>query len=228
MIFSPQHSAGDPFSADGRRRLADRLGPDAQEMGVVLDDATVGLLMDYLALLHRWNAAYNLTAVREPDQMVVRLLLDSLSIVPYIKGPAAVLDVGTGAGLPGIPLALARPDLEVTLLDSNSKKTRFLVQAVAVLADRGARISIVTERVERFRPPQPFDVIVSRAFSAAGELAELTAPLCRQGGQLLAMKSRSVEAELAALPAGWRLKGLEPLKVPGLDAERCLVVLERT
>jgi 16S rRNA (guanine527-N7)-methyltransferase len=227
MIVSLQHSAVDALPEDERVRLATLLARSSHEMGLRLDEATVTRLIDYLALLHRWNAAYNLTAVREPEQMVIRLLLDSLSIVPYIRGPATVLDIGTGAGLPGIPLALARPDLDVTLLDSNRKKTRFLVQAVGTLVGPGAGISVVTERIEHYRPPRPFDVVVSRAFSALGELAEVAAPLCRPGGRLMAMKSRSVEAELTALPAGWRLLGVEPLRVPGLDAERCLVSLER-
>lgn len=227
MIASPQHSASDSLPENERVRLATLLDRNSHEMGVRLDEATVTRLIDYLALLHRWNAAYNLTAVREPEQMVIRLLLDSLSIVPYIRGPATVLDIGTGAGLPGIPLALARPDLDVTLLDSNRKKTRFLVQAVGTLVGSGAGISVVTERIERYRPQKPFDVIVSRAFSTLGELAEVAAPLCRPGGRLMAMKSRSAEAELADLPAGWRLLGVEPLSVPGLDAERCLVILDR-
>ncbi|MDX9739840.1 MAG: 16S rRNA (guanine(527)-N(7))-methyltransferase RsmG [Gammaproteobacteria bacterium] len=222
-----KQGAGVPFSADARARLAALLVQGSETMGVPLDEATRSHLLDYLALLHRWNSTYNLTAVREPEQMVIRLLLDSLSIVPYIKGPATVLDIGTGAGLPGIPLALARPDLEVTLLDSNRKKTRFLVQAVGALCEAGADISVVTERVEHYRPPRSFDAVVSRAFSSLGELAEVAAPLCRRGGRLMAMKSRSAEAELAALPAGWRLLGMEPLSVPGLDAERCLVILER-
>lgn len=222
-----RRASGDPFAAGRRDRFARLLADGSAAMGVPLPEGAVSRLLDYLALLHRWNAVYSLTAVREPEQMVIRLLLDSLSIVPYIKEPATVLDVGTGPGLPGIPLALVRRDLAVTLLDSNRKKTRFLLQALGTLGEEVAGTAVVSERVERYRPPRPFDVIVSRAFSAVGELATLAAPLCRPGGRLLAMKSRAAAAELAALPAGWRPAGVEALEIPGLDAERCLVILEK-
>lgn len=222
-----RRSGGDPFALGRRERFAGLLVERSAAMGVPLSEGMVSRLFDYLELLHRWNAVYSLTAVREPEQMVIRLLLDSLSIVPYISEPATVLDIGTGPGLPGIPLALVRRDLTVTLLDSNRKKTRFLLQVLGVLGEDVAGTTVVSERVERYRPPRPFDVIVSRAFSAVGELATLAAPLCRPGGRLLAMKSRAAAAELTALPAGWRLAGVEPLEVPGLDAERCLVILEK-
>jgi 16S rRNA (guanine527-N7)-methyltransferase len=222
-----RRSGGEPFAPGRRDRFAGLLVEGSVAMGVPLPEGAVSRLFDYLALLHRWNAVYSLTAVREPEQMVIRLLLDSLSIVPYIKGPATVLDIGTGPGLPGIPLALVRRDLTVTLLDSNRKKTRFLLQALAMLGPDAEGATVVAGRVEDYRPPQPFDVIVSRAFSAVGELATLAAPLCGSGGRLLAMKSRAAATELAALPAGWRAVGMEPLRVPGLNAERCLVILEK-
>lgn len=211
-------------SPEARHRFGAQILEGVAAMGVALTGPAAARLVDYLALLHKWNAAYNLTAVREPGQMVVRLVLDSLSIVPHVHGPR-ILDIGSGPGLPGIPLALARPDLAVTLLDSNRKKTRFLLQASGELGL--ANVSVVAQRVEDHVPAQPYDGVVSRAFSSIAEFAALAAPLCRSGGQLLAMKGRDPDAELAEVPAGWEPAGNIALRIPGLDAERHLVTLLR-
>jgi 16S rRNA (guanine527-N7)-methyltransferase len=196
----------------------------AAAMKVALGDEVADRLVEYLALLHKWNAAYNLTAVRDPEQMVVRLVLDSLSIVPSVQG-VRVLDIGSGAGLPGVPLALARPELAVTLLDSNRKKTRFLLQAAGELGL--AMVSVAAQRVEDHVPTQLYDCVMSRAFSSLAEFATLAARLCRPGGLLLAMKGRYPGDEIAAIPAGWEFAGSEELHVPGLDAQRYLIRLIR-
>ncbi len=181
-------------------------------------------LLDYVALLAKWNRAYNLTAVRQPAQMVVRHLLDSLAVLPYLHG-ARVLDVGSGAGLPGIPLALASPQRRFTLLDSNGKKARFLTQAVAEL--RLGNVDVVQCRVADFRPAQPFDSIVCRAFSGMAELIGQAAHLLAPDGRFLFMKGVYPEAEVAALPADWTIEAVRPLTIPGLDAERHLLVVRR-
>ena len=179
-------------------------------------------LAAYLALLERWNRAYNLTAVREPEAMVVRHLLDSLSILPWLEGPR-VLDVGSGAGLPGIPLAVARPEYEFCLLDSNGKRTRFLTQATAEL--RLPNVSIVRSRVEDYQPVTLFNSIVSRAFATLAELVADAGRLCAPTGRLLAMKGVLPDDELARLPSTYQVVGVYPLRVPHLDAERHLVHL---
>jgi 16S rRNA (guanine527-N7)-methyltransferase len=193
------------------------------ELGLELDAVVQRKLLDYVALLAKWNRAYNLTAVREPGQMVVRHLLDSLVILPWLQGPR-VLDVGTGPGLPGIPLALARPDLDFTLLDSNGKKIRFLIQAVAELGLKN--VDVVQSRVEAYRPEALFETILARAFASIAELVEQTRHLLAANGRYLAMKGAYPVAEVAALPADFEVTGVHTLRVPGLEAERHLLIIQ--
>jgi 16S rRNA (guanine527-N7)-methyltransferase len=195
-----------------------------QAMHLSLGPVQVGQLMAYLALLQKWNRTYNLTAIREPSRMVSHHLLDSLSIVPQI-GSGPVLDVGTGAGLPGIPLAIARPDVQVTMLDSNSKKTAFVQQVVTELGLANARV--VNARVESWSPAEQFESIVSRAFSNIRDFAEKAAHLLRNGGELLAMKGLQPDDEMADLPAGFGVRQVLKLVIPGLDGQRHLVVIKR-
>lgn len=191
-------------------------------MDCPLEAETQSRLVAYVRLLEKWNRTYNLTAVREPEQMVPRHLLDSLAILPYLKGPG-VLDVGTGAGLPGIPLAVARPDLRFTLLDSNAKKTRFVTQACAELGLKN--VEVVQERVEKYHPAVPFDTIVSRAFSTIADMLVASRHVCGSAGQFLAMKGVYPQEELAGMPPGYRLSEAPALAVPGLSAARHVVVI---
>ena len=179
-------------------------------------------LTNYLTLLERWNRAYNLTAVRDPAAMVVRHLLDSLSILPWLQGPN-VLDVGSGAGLPGLPLAITRPDCAFCLLDSNGKRTRFLIQAVAEL--QLPNVSVIRSRVEDYQPATRFNSVVSRAFATLADMAANAGRLCAPDGRLLAMKGVFPDDELARLPPGYVVVGVYPLHVPHLEAERHLVHL---
>lgn len=202
--------------------LEEKLARGLEEMGLHLDPATQSSLLSYVALMQKWNKVYNLTAVRDPIKMVTQHLLDSLAVLPHVAGHR-VIDVGTGPGLPGIPLALANPALEVTLLDSNHKKTSFLRQACLELGLNNA--TVVCERVEAWRPEEKYDVVISRAFSDLAEFASLALHLCSDTGLMLAMKGVYPHEELTRLPATVMLQGVEPLKVPGLDAERHLVLL---
>jgi 16S rRNA (guanine527-N7)-methyltransferase len=192
------------------------------QLGIDVDAQTQTRLLQYLALLHKWNRVHNLTAVREPKKMVTQHILDCLAVLPHIEGKRLV-DVGSGGGLPGIPLALARPQLEVTLLDSNHKKTVFLQQAVIDL--QLTNVKVVCARVEDFKPQQPFDLVISRAFSDLGEFARLTRHLCAPGAALLAMKGLHPYEEIAQLPADVSVQQMLSLKVPGLGATRHLVVM---
>ncbi|MBS0211745.1 MAG: 16S rRNA (guanine(527)-N(7))-methyltransferase RsmG [Proteobacteria bacterium] len=180
-------------------------------------------LLAYLDLLLRWNAAYNLTAIREPAQMVRLHLLDSLSIVPFVGG--ALADIGSGAGLPGIPLALAVPGLQVTSIESAGKKARFQRQAQRELGLDN--FTVVAARAEAFAPERRFDCLVSRAFGSLAQFVRVGGHLLAPGGQLLAMKGADPAAEVAALPAGWQVTAMHALDVPGLDARRHLLVIER-
>jgi len=179
-------------------------------------------LLVFVRLLAKWNAAYNLTAVRDPEEMVTRHLLDSLVLLPYLHG-SRVLDIGTGPGLPGIPLAVARPDCAFTLLDANAKKTRFVTQAVGELGLKN--VDVLQARVENYRPEQKFDTLVARAFSSIAELLKSAQHLCAPGGRFLAMKGVYPEEELAAIPAEFAVSEVLALKVPGLDAARHLAIV---
>jgi len=191
------------------------------KLGLALPAAAVAQLLAYLAELQKWNAAYNLTAIRDPAEMVTRHLLDSLSVLPWMRG--RVLDVGAGAGLPGIPLAIVRPELAVTVLDSNGKKARFMRHAARSLGL--ANVEVAEARVEDYQAPG-FEVIVSRAYASLAEFFAGTAHLLAPGGQWVAMKGKLDPQELAAVPARFMIRESQRLRVPGLDEDRHAVVGE--
>lgn len=179
-------------------------------------------LMDYLLLLDKWNAAYNLTAIRDLDSMVSKHLLDSLAILPWLQG-SRILDVGTGAGLPGIPLAITRPELNFVLLDSNGKKTRFLNEVKRQL--KLNNLEIVQFRAENYHPAQGFDTVVSRAFSSLEQMIYWTHHLIADNGLWLAMKGRYPDTELETIQQKHRV---ERYTVEGIDGERCCVLIDNT
>ena len=190
------------------------------DLGLTIENSRIGQLLDFIGLIDKWNKAYNLTAIRDKEEMVRLHLLDSLAILPYVAG-RRIIDVGTGAGLPGIPLAICLPETEFTLLDSNAKKTRFVQQAILELKLKN--VHVWHGRVERYRPDTLFDAVLCRAFASLDDIVKLTAHLLREGGVLLAMKGRSPAVELERLPAK---SSVIPIHVPGIDAVRCLVQIE--
>ncbi|MEN1956158.1 16S rRNA (guanine(527)-N(7))-methyltransferase RsmG [Luteimonas changyuni] len=190
-----------------------------------LDPALAAPLRRYLDLLARWNRTYNLTAIRDPREMVTLHLLDSLSMHAHVRDIASLADLGAGAGLPGIPLAIALPALQVTLVESNGKKARFLREAVRTLGLANAQVA--ESRAEAVDMPGAFDAITARAMASLADILAVGGHLLAPGGRLLAMKGARPEAELAALPAGWQVEAVHPLAVPGLAAERHLVVVGR-
>lgn len=191
-------------------------------MGLSIAPTVQNQLVQYLESLHKWNKIHNLTAVREPLQMVARHLLDSLSILPHING-VRLLDVGTGPGLPGLPLALVRPDLEVTLLDSNNKKTQFLVQTCASLGMEN--VEIIQNRIEKFQPDEKFDTLVSRAFASLKDFIQGTAHLSHPNIRWLAMKGQHPTEEIAELPEFVQVESIKKLIVPDTEGERHVIVL---
>ena len=211
MTLPPDISALRPALEGGLTELA-------------LDPTLSAPLFDYLALLARWNRTYNLTAIREPAEMVTRHLLDSLAMHPHLQ-PGALADLGTGPGLPGIPLALARPDVQVTLVESNGKKARFLREAVRNLGITNA--SVLESRAEAVDEPGAYRQITARALATLSGILEVGSHLLAPDGALLAMKSGTTDDESRELPAGWTIREIHPLRVPGLDARRELVVVSR-
>jgi 16S rRNA (guanine527-N7)-methyltransferase len=185
-----------------------------------LTEDQIAQLLNFIKLIEKWNKAYNLTAIRNREDMVSLHLLDSLAVAPYITGQR-IIDIGTGAGLPGIPLAIIMPETVFTLLDSNAKKTRFVQQVILELKLKN--VSVFHRRVEDFHPEQPFDEIITRAFTSLSDMIQLTRHLLDKDGALLAMKGKILEAELALISAKHTVI---PIFVPGIDAERCLIKIE--
>ena len=203
--------------------LAGEIRHGCEAMELVLDPAMAERLAALVELLAKWNRVYNLTAVREPHAMVVRHILDSLVVLPFLTR-GRLLDAGTGAGLPGLPIAIVRPDLSLTLLDSNAKKLRFVRQAGSELGLDN--LAVVQQRMQQYRPEQAFDMVISRAVASIGEMYRDTARLVRPGGRFLVMKGASPHQELAAFTPPGQLH-VEALQVPGLDAQRHLVWFEK-
>ena len=204
--------------------VADRILTGASTLGLELSANAVERMASHLRLIEKWNRVHNLTAVREPEQMVTLHVLDSLSLLPHLGAAASVVDVGTGPGFPGIPLAIARPDIRVTLLDSSHKKCTFLEQARTELGL--ANVEVVCERVEQWKPAQRYDAVVSRAFAELTDFVAQASHLAAPGGRFLAMKGVYPYDEIARVPTSHKVAQVVELKVPSLDAKRHLVLIE--
>jgi len=220
-------------SKPGRDRHADHMTAEAllrilsfevESLDYTLPDNALPRLVEYVQLLEKWNTVYNLTSVRDKAQMVYRHILDSLVVSPFLQGQRC-LDVGSGAGLPGIPLAIVNPEREFTLLDSNQKKTRFIQQAVGELGL--TNVTVVTERIEDFHSEVTYDTVTARAYSAIENLINGIEHLIHAESVILAMKGTYPIAELENIPSGYHVESIENLQVPGLDAERHLVIIKR-
>jgi 16S rRNA (guanine527-N7)-methyltransferase len=212
-----------------RVHVAGELQGGARSLGIAISNAQIEKLLDYLALMIKWNGVYNLTAVRDPAQMVIQHLLDSLAVVPAFANAKNVLDVGSGGGLPGIVLAIwaaeANPKMQVSMIDTVHKKTAFLTQVKAELSLQN--VTIYTARVEQLQVAQKFDVVTSRAFAELTDFVTWSGHLLIEGGQFIAMKGVMPADEIERLPAGWRVQESRKLDVPGLLAERHLIFIQR-
>jgi len=217
------------MAAFDRAALTELLAQGVHDLPIALSPEQIGRLIDYVALLSKWNAVYNLTAVRDPAQMISHHVLDSLAAVPAFDAAQNVLDVGAGGGLPGMVLAIwaqgAHPAMRISMIDTVHKKTAFLTQAKAELGL--GNVTVYTARVEQLEVAQPFDVITSRAFAELADFVNWSGHLLASGGRFLAMKGVLPIQEIAALPACWEVTSVEPLSVPGLGAERHLIMIER-
>jgi 16S rRNA (guanine527-N7)-methyltransferase len=213
-----------PLKLPVEAHLAPILEAGMQKMGVEYSSKQRDKLLAYLQLLITWNKAYNLTAIRDPAEMIKRHLLDSLTLLPYVVDKR-LIDVGTGAGLPGIPLAIMCPDRDFTLLDSNGKKTRFLFQARCDLALTNVRE--INSRVEQHIPEVPYDAVLSRAFTSVADMVAKCSHLLRPEGLFLAMKGKFPESELSEVGKDYKVDASHTLQVPGVDGERHLIVISR-
>ncbi|MGM0541323.1 MAG: 16S rRNA (guanine(527)-N(7))-methyltransferase RsmG [Pseudomonadota bacterium] len=200
--------------------LKPQLEAGLDELGLSLTDTQVDRLIQYLTLLEKWNKVYNLTAIRDPKEMLIKHLLDSLAVVPHITSER-IIDVGTGGGLPGIPLAICFPDKTVDLLDSNSKKTRFLIQAKAELGLVNSQV--IHDRVENYQPKLGYDAVISRAFASMQDMLHWTDHLLAENGVWWAMKAQQEFEDLKTLPGLVVIEEMIQLKIPGLDAQRILI-----
>ena len=209
-----------------RPALAHILANGIKELQLELNDKQQEQLLDYLALLFKWNAVYNLTSVRDPMQMMTHHVLDSLAAVSAFAGAHNVLDVGAGGGLPGMVLAISRPDLKVSMIDTVHKKTAFLTQVKAELGL--ANVTVYTMKVQDLQPPQKFDVITSRAFADLSDFVNWSGHVLAEGGQFIALKGTAPPEEQERLPAEWKVTELRPIVVPELQAERHLVFIQKT
>jgi 16S rRNA (guanine527-N7)-methyltransferase len=209
-----------------RAALSAVLGEGIAAMHLDVSPAQQDKLMNYLALMFKWNAVYNLTSLRDPMQMVTHHLLDSLAAVPAFAGAQNILDVGSGGGLPGIVLAIVRPDMKVSMIDTVHKKTAFLTQVKAELGL--ANVTVYTARVEQLQVSDKFDVITSRAFADLSDFVNWSSHLLADGGRYIALKGVAPRDEQERLPAEWKVDKVEPLDVPRLGAERHLVFIERS
>jgi 16S rRNA (guanine527-N7)-methyltransferase len=207
-----------------RAVLSKALADGINALSLDLEQKQHEQLLDYLALLFKWNSVYNLTSVRDPMQMVTHHLLDSLAAVPSFTGAQNVLDVGAGGGLPGIVLAIARPRMLVSLIDTVHKKTAFLKQVKAEL--ELANVTVYTAKVQDLQVQQKFDVITSRAFADLSDFVNWSGQLLAEGGKFIALKGTAPPEEQERLPGRWKVSELRPLQVPGLQAERHLVFIE--
>jgi len=209
-----------------RPALAQVLADGIRELKLDLDDKQHEQLLDYLALLFKWNAVYNLTSVRDPMQMMTHHVLDSLAAVPAFADAQNVLDVGAGGGLPGMVLAIAHPAMKVAMIDTVHKKTAFLTQVKAEL--ELANVTVHTMRVEQLRVPRKFDVITSRAFADLSDFVNWSGHVLAEGGQFIALKGTAPPEEQERLPKEWKVSRLQALQVPGLQAERHLVFIKKS
>ena len=202
--------------------IRDQLVSGLQALSLSATPEQTQQLLDFISLIAKWNKAYNLTAIRRPEEMVGLHILDSLAIAPYVSGKR-IIDIGTGAGLPGIPLAIILPDKQFVLLDCNAKKTRFVQQALLEL--KLENVEVRHQRVEDYQPDSLFDTVITRAFANLADIVRLTAHLSALNGVLLAMKGQNPELELAEVTTDAQTT-IIPITVPGVDAQRCLIKLE--
>mgnify|MGYP003652108206 FL=1 len=207
-----------------RTELKNRLSEAGSKIGIVISSEQNEQLIQYLELLIKWNKAYNLTAIRDPEEMFIKHLVDSLSMAPFIKGEF-ILDVGTGPGLPGIPMAIMFPSKHFSLIDSNGKKTRFLVQAKMSLAL--TNIEVFNVRVESLPSDKLFDQIMSRAFTALDNMVSLCKHLLASNGEFLAMKGLIPKDEIAMVDADYGIVSITPLIVPGCMDQRHLITIKK-
>ena len=208
-----------------RSALAKVLADGIKELQLDLNQQQHDKLLDYLALLFKWNKVYNLTSVRDPMQMMTHHLLDSLAALPAFATAENVLDVGAGGGLPGMVLAISRPGMKVSMIDTVHKKTAFLTQVKAELGL--ANVTVYTKKVQELEVAAKFDVITSRAFADLSDFVNWSGHLLAEGGQFIALKGTAPAEEQERLPSDWKVSELRPIQVPGLQAERHLVFIEK-